>query len=411
MIIQLKRKFIFTAMAGITVMLIILLGTLNLINIHSMYDDIDEDLSMLAESVDITLLGNTMEPDEFSTEILFEDPKSAQDTMLSSNFFIVRFDREGVPNYVNTNQITSLSEKQAVKLASKVRSHRKETGSYGKYQYHIATENDVQTIVFLDISNEIIFCLRVLLLSCVIGLVCWGLMLMLVISVSNWAIAPVEESIKKQKQFITDAGHELKTPIAVILSNIEALELYTGQTKWSGNIKKQSQHLTELVYNLLSLSRMDENAIINLEEFSVSEMMKALLETFQSAVQEKGLSLHYEIEGNVRIRADRSQMKNLISILLDNAVSYSNEGGDIWVRLSGKKQHAILQIENTCQELPDVPPEKLFERFYRADRSHKQSDGKCGIGLSIAEAIVNAHKGTIKACYLPENHICLTVKI
>jgi signal transduction histidine kinase len=197
----------------------------------------------------------------------------------------------------------------------------------------------------------------------------------------------------------------------VILSNVEALELYTGQTKWSGNIKKQSQHLAELTHNLLSLSRMDENAVLNVEDVQLNNILQMTLDAFQSEIQKKGLNLLSEIDEDVRVRVNRGQMENLFTILMDNAVSYTDENGTLQVRLHAKKQHFILQIENTCHELPDVPPEKLFERFYRADRSHRQNGGKCGIGLSIAETIVSAHKGTIKVSYHDKNRLSVTVKI
>lgn len=411
MIKQLKRKSVFVAMIGNSVILIILLGALNAFNIHSIYSGINEVLLLLSENVDKKLSDFDYEEDEFSTDITLADPKSEQDTILSSNFFVVQFDGNNNPIYVNTNQINSLTEGNAINLASRVRSHKKEIGEYGKYQFHISKKGTTQTIVFLDISDEISSYLRVLLLSCTIGLISWALMLAMVIVLSNWAIAPVEESFEKQKRFITNAGHELKTPIAVIQTNIEALELYTGQTKWSSNIKNQSLHLTELVHSLLALSRMDENTMLVIADIPISDMLQNQLEAFHTAIQEKGISLHCELDKDVWIRANKGQIENLFSILIDNAVFYTEPAGSIWVRLSGKRQHFVFQIENTCEALPDVPPEKLFERFFRADTSHKHSDGKCGIGLSIAEAIVSSQKGTIEAKYVPDQRICFTVKL
>ena len=411
MIKQLKRKFIFTAMIGISIILVTLLGTINVINIHTIYNGIDEVLLLLSENVDKKLCVFDDEDDDFTIGSFLEDPKSDLDTILSSNFFVVQFDGNGSPIYVNTNQITSLTDKDAISLASRVRTHKKDIGEYGKYQFHISTIGTIQTIVFLDISEEIVSYLRILLLSCSIGLICWGLMLAMVIALSNWAIAPVAESFEKQKQFITNAGHELKTPIAAIQTNVEALELFTGQTKWSSNIKNQSLHLTELVQSLLTLARMDENTFLVIAEIPVSEILQDQLDAFQTAIEGKGISLYCELDKDIWVRADKGQIENLISILIDNAVSYTEPSGSIWVRLDGKKQHFSLQIENTCEELPDVPPEKLFERFYRADKSHKHSDGKCGIGLSIADAIVASQKGSIEAKYLPDHRIRFTVKI
>lgn len=202
-----------------------------------------------------------------------------------------------------------------------------------------------------------------------------------------------------------------ETPIAVIRTNIEALELFTGKTEWSDNVKNQSQHLTELVQNLLTLSKMDENPQPVNDEIPISSMLKEELTAFQPGIEEKGIVLTCNIEDDVFLRADSKRIQNLLTILIDNAVFYTENGGHIEVTLSGKKQHFMMQIQNTCPTLPDVPPEKLFERFYRADEARDQSNGKCGIGLSIAKAIVEAQKGTISASFLSDNEICFIVKI
>ena len=411
MIQQLRKKFIYTAMLCVSILIFVMLGALNFLNIHTIYDEIKKDLVLLSESVDKTLSDFDVQNSEITFGEFLEKPKSNQDLIVSSNYFVVRFDQNGDPVYVNTSRTPSISNKKAIQLASKVRTPKYFFGKYSKYQVHITTTDDIETIVFLDVSDEIVSYLRVLLLSCAIGLICWGIMLTIVIFLSDKAIKPVVESIEKQKQFITDAGHELKTPIAVIRSNVDALELYTGQTKWSGNIKNQTLHLTDLVQNLLTLSKMDEDTLYNITEVSASVLMQEVLDAFQTAANEKELQLHSELEPDIKIRGDRGQLKNLFTILIDNAISYSNDHGQIDVFLSLKNHHFLLVIENTCNAVPDAPPEKLFERFFRADRSRNQSSGKHGIGLSIAKAIVSSHKGTIDTEYLSEQKIRFTVKL
>ena len=268
----------------------------------------------------------------------------------------------------------------------------------------------IKTIVFLDISEEIVSFLRILLLSLGLGIVCWGLMLILAIKLSNKAISPVAASIETQKQFITNASHELKTPVSVILSNVEALELYTSQTKWSNNIKNQSLHLTKMVQDLLTLSKMDEKALtVNTEDIPVSDLLQTELNAYQTRINSKNITLYCDLDDNIWGVADRDQLEKLFAILIDNAITYANKNGTIWVRLNERKQHFVFEIENTCDVLPDVPPEKLFERFYRADKTRHYGEGKCGIGLSIAKAIVDSHNGKIDSNYLPENRICFTV--
>lgn len=412
MIRKLKKEFIFTAMIGVTIVLVALLGTLNALNIHSIYGEIKETLHLLSDSVDKKFSDFEEVDEDFSFGDFLEDPKNQQDMILSSNFCVVRLNPEGEPIYVNTSQITSLDENEAKSLAMKVQSHSGAIGTHGRYRFHITDIAGTKTIVFLDISEEIVSFLRVLLLSFSLGIVCWVLMLVLAIKLANKAVAPVEESVEKQKQFITNASHELKTPVSVILSNVEALELYTSQTKWSSNIKNQSMHLTKMVQDLLALSKMDEKTMAgNVEDIPVSSLVQTEINAYREAMRAKNLTLHCELDDTVWEQADREQLEKLVAILLDNAVSYANESGSMWIRLRGRKDHFTLQMENTCETLPDVPAEKLFERFFRADKTRYQSEGKSGIGLSIAKAIVDAQGGTIEANYLPENRICFTVKI
>lgn len=410
MIRKLKKEFIFTAMIGVSIVLIALLGTLNAINIHTIYGEIKETLLLLSESVDKKFSDFEDIEEDFSFTDFLEDPKNRQDMILSSNFFIVRMDADGKPIYVNTKQITSLTENEATHLAVKVQAHKTPLGMYGRYRFHITNIGGIKTVVFLDISEEIVSFLRIFLLSLGLGIVCWGLMLILAIKLSNKAISPVAASIETQKQFITNASHELKTPVSVILSNVEALELYTSQTKWSNNIKNQSLHLTKIVRDLLTLSQIDEKALtVNTEDISVSDLLQTELNAYQTRISSKNITLYCDLDDNIWGVADRDHLEKLFAILIDNAITYANKNGTIWVRLNERKQHFVFEIENTCDVLPDVPPEKLFERFYRADKTRHYGEGKCGIGLSIAKAIVDSHNGKIDSNYLPENRICFTV--
>lgn len=410
MIRKLKKEFIFTAMIGVSIVLIALLGTLNVINIHTIYGEIKETLLLLSESVDKKFSDFEDIEEDFSFTDFLEDPKNRQDMILSSNFFVVRMDADGKPIYVNTKQITSLTENEATHLAVKVQAHKTPLGTYGRYRFHITNIGGIKTVVFLDISEEIVSFLRILLLSLGLGIVCWGLMLILAIKLSNKAISPVAASIETQKQFITNASHELKTPVSVILSNVEALELYTSQTKWSNNIKNQSLHLTKMVQDLLTLSKIDEKALtVNTEDIPVSDLLQTELNAYQTRINSKNITLYCDLDDNIWGVADRDHLEKLFAILIDNAITYANKNGTIWVRLNERKQHFVFEIENTCDVLPDVPPEKLFERFYRADKTRHYGEGKCGIGLSIAKAIVDSHNGKIDSNYLPENRICFTV--
>lgn len=388
-------------MTAITVLLIILLGAINVINIVSVGRETAQTLRVISESEGD--FGKIKPP---TSERKPEPPqgnmngrKNEYDTFMSSNFFVVRFDSDGEVTKTDVSRTSTVSETEAQKLAKEIVDSEKTDGKAGKYRFKITTSSDGGTVaVFLDTSNEIVSYLRVLALSATIGLVCWGLMLLFVVLLSKKAIKPIAENIEKQKQFITNAGHEIKTPIAIIQSNTEAMELYNGENKWSKNIKAQTQRLGGLMNDLLFLARMDENAgKINVVEFCADSLLKKTLDGFMQSIENKSVELKTEIKSDLKLNADPTQIEQLFSILLDNAVKYVDNGGRIYVSLYESDRHVKLEFFNTCAELPDAEPDKLFDRFYRGDKARTQKNGGYGIGLSVARSIVEANRGTIDA--------------
>ena len=415
MIKELRRKFVLTSMLAVSILLLLLLGAINILNYRSMNEDTDKTLRMLSSyEGDVSNLEQRPEQreDNLPPVRFGMEGKNNYDAFLSSNFFVVRFAGSGEVTYVDTRRTSAVSEDEAQSLAKEVCESGKDSGKSGRYKYLMTDSKNVggKVVVFLDVSDEYISSVRVLLLSIGMGILFWLLILLLVILMSKKAIEPVAESIEKQKQFITNAGHELKTPIAIIQSNTEAMELYNGESKWSRNIKDQAIRLTNLVQNLLVLSRLDEQMPGQMEEVRFSELVTTFLNQFRQSFEEKNIVLHTEIPSGIRIHADKAQIEQLISIFMDNAVKYAIENGTVEVRLEKREKHVIFEIENTCEQLPDVMPQKLFERFYRGDTSHNQKSGGYGIGLSMAKSIAEQNKGTITAKYSGNNRICFTVR-
>lgn len=403
MIKTLQKKFIITAMTAITVLLVILLGAINVINIVSVSGETARTLRVISESEGD--FGKIKPPtDERKPEPPQENMngrKNEYDTFMSSNFFVVRFDSNGDEVKTDVSRTSTVSETEAQELAKEIIDSGKTDGKTGKYRFKTASSSDGGTVaVFLDTSNEMLSYLRVLALSATIGIVCWGLMLLFVVLLSKKAIKPIAENIEKQKQFITNAGHEIKTPIAIIQSNTEAMELYNGESKWSKNIKAQTARLGGLMNDLLFLARMDENAgKINAVEFRADSLFEKTLGGFIQPIENRGVELQTEIKPDVMLNADPTQIEQLFSILLDNAVKYVDDGGRIFVSLGESDRHVKLEFFNTCTELPDAEPDKLFDRFYRGDKARTQKSGGYGIGLSVARSIVEANRGTITAEY------------
>ena len=215
---------------------------------------------------------------------------------------------------------------------------------------------------------------------------------------SRKIVNPLEESYRKQKQFVSDAGHELKTPVSVIGANAELLSREIGENTWLDNIQYENERMGVLVTQLLDLARA-ENITPQMEGVDFSRLVAGEVLPFESVAFEKGFSLSAEIAGEVAVEGNSTQLKQLVSILLDNAIRHSN-GGDVSLKLIKRHGAATLSVINSGDEIPQEQRGKLFERFYRVDTARNSEDGHYGLGLSIAKAIVLSHKGHIDVqCY------------
>lgn len=411
MIKALQRKFIVTAMAAISVLLILLLGTINIINIVAVGRQIDARLEMISRNE-----GNPHNIPTLPKDMPPKEPygvKNDYDTFMSSNFFVVRFDKNGDIIYTDVSRISSVSEDDAKALAEKAYTQNEPSGKINGFAYMVRDSRMEigKVVVFLDTSGDIYSCIRVLVISVAIGIACWLVMLLFVILLSKRAIRPIAENMERQKQFVTNAGHEIKTPIAIIQSNTEAMELYNGENKWSKNIKEQTVRLNELMKNLLTLARMNEsNDNLILTDCSLSQLLVDNTACFKEALALRGITLKTSIQPMISFRANKEHITQLISVLMDNAVKYTNDNGNIFVSLERNDKRVKLQFKNTCQQLPPVPPDKLFDRFYRADEARTQKNGGYGIGLSVAQSIAETYKGKISAEYENDNIIVFTVQ-
>ena len=406
MIQTLQKKVVVTAMAAVTVLLLFLLGAINVANMLIVERQVDRTLRIISDSE-----AGGIPPRSDGAPPFMEAPKNDYDTFLSSNFFVAHFDWGGNILNVDMQRTSAVTEEEAREMAARAYDSGQDSGRTGKFRYLFHKTPVGSAVVFLDTSGERLSLVRILLLSVALGAACWGAMLLLVTFLSRRAVRPVAESMEKQKQFVTNAGHEIKTPLAIIQSNTEAMELYNGENKWSRNIKEQTVRLSGLMQNLLLLARMDEGASqVQAADFSLSDMLTAAMESFAQPMEAKHISLEADIKPGITLHADFGQMEQLLSILLDNAVKYTNEGGSIWIRLQKEDKKIRLSVQNTCETLPDTPPEKLFDRFYRGDTARTQRSGGYGIGLAVARSIAEANRGTLQADYLPPDRICFTAQ-
>lgn len=403
MIKTLQKKFIFTAMIAISVLLVVLLGAINIFNAWTNSRQSQALLNMIAQEEANPLM--SMMPDRNELFGISEDARR------SAAYFTVYTDNNGNILAADVSNIRALTQDEAQRVAEKIADGETE-GRVGNYKYTTVRNINgyMRAYIFLDTYSQNYYVFVVLVLSVLAGVVCWFLMLLLVTALSKKAIKPIAENMEKQKRFVTDAGHEIKTPLAIIMANTEAMELHVGENKWSNNIKAQTVRLDTLTKNMLTLAKIDEGRMnIPEEDVDVSLCIYNCSEMFRESAELKNITVTQQIQPFVGVRANGEYVSRIVSILLDNAVKYTDENGKIDISLMGNRTSFELVIANTYNEA-DTDTEKLFDRFYRRDTARTQKSGGYGIGLSAARAIAELYNGSVKA-EVKGDMIVFTVKM
>lgn len=412
MVNKLRKKFVITAMLSLLVILVIMIAVINIVNVHQAVRDADNLLSILTTNNGFFpgMVGDNngmQQPPELREG--FKNPQGgfgfehlndmrSREMPYQTRYFWVRFDSSGNIIETDINHIASVTEDEAKEAATEVYAHSKEKGFYHSFRYKLGKNDDgTQILVFSDLSTSLINIYRLLLQSLLIGLFTLIAMFILVFLFSGRAVAPAVESMEKQKRFITDAGHELKTPLAIISANIDVLELEAGKSEWTSSIRNQVKRMNSLVKNLLTLSRMDEERMhVVYSDFDMSATVKETAASFGAVAESSSKKYGTDIEEGIHITGDKNAINQLTSLLLDNAMKYSDEKGSINVHLS-KGKNITLEVSNTTDYMPSGNLDRLFDRFYRADASRSREKGGYGIGLSVARAIAQSHGGDIQA--------------
>ena len=394
MLKKMRWRFIGAAMAAFTAVVLTLLCFVNIWNYHSVTKQQDEVLAHLME------MENRKTP--FSPgrgAPPFDDQAHfSPEVQYSLRFFSVHYDTDGTVLRVNQDYIASISERDAETYADTALESGKARGYEGGYRYLVSRTDGKTVVLFLNSEREIQTMRSLLWITLAIAAVCLVVVFGLVVLFSRRAITPYLKNMEAQKQFITNAGHELKTPLTAISTSADVLAMEHEGDEWVHNIQVQSGRLAKLITSLVALSRLDEeNPFPVRTEFSLSDALWEISEPFVSLAQAKGKTYTQDIADGLTVTGDRTAIQQMASILLDNALKYSPDGGSISLtaRRSGKK--AEITVSNTVDEKQPIDTARLFDRFYRADESHSNTVSGTGIGLSIAKATVDAHGGTISA--------------
>ena len=335
---------------------------------------------------------------------------NAAEMAFEMRYFTVCLNADGSVSSVNVDKIVAVSADQAAKMAQGMSAGA--SGFLGEYRYSAVQQDDgTVRCVFLDCSRDLGNFASFLTASVAISLVGLVLVLVLVFVLSKVAIRPIVESYQKQKAFITDASHEIKTPLSVISAANEVQEMENGETEWSRSIAEQVKRLSGLTEQLVMLARMDEGASrFAKEDVDLSELVEEMAEPFYQLAEQRGKTLKNDIAAGVRVQGDASALSQVVELLLDNATRYAKDGTQILLQLRKHGRKVQLRVSNEVEHMPKGNLDKLFERFYRDDASRSSQTGGSGVGLSVVRSVAEAHGGTAKAT-AQGNRITFTVTL
>lgn len=404
MIQTLRKKFIGATMLSLFLVLMLLLGAVSLVIHHKFVGEADGILLLLSENQ-----GAFPMPPDWENQQLGRPPFGKQgmspETPFESRFFWVAVDKNGSTVFTDTASIAAVDAAEAEQYARRALSSGKWRGFLGNYRYLVSPQGNLTRIIFLD-CGKILSALKAVLLAyfVVTAVVLTGVFALLLL-LSGRIVKPVAESFEKQRQFITDAGHEIKTPLTIISADTDLLELEVGENEWLLDIRCQTQRLTDLTKELIYLSRMDEAwPGVQFVEFPLSDVVEETAQSFQSLAASQGRRLEVSIQKLLSLVGSEKDICQLTSILLDNALKYSAPGTDIFLSLEQDAKSIRLTVRNFIQQpMSRETLGRLFDRFYRVDSSRNSSTGGYGLGLAIANGIVTAHRGKIRADS-PEEH-------
>ena len=392
MIRKLKLKFTVLAMTAIFVLLCTIVTAMNAVNYSTVVDEADTVLSILTQN-------KGSFPDFAGNNEDFLPPNMSPEIPFESRFFSVVLDSDYRVVDTETSQIHSIDNEQAAEFAQKAVNRKSDRGFIGDYRYALKVEYNGYRIVFLDCGRKLEAYGNFLYTSIVMAVIGLVIAFVFIFIFAGRIIRPIAESYDKQKRFITDAGHEIKTPLTIINANLDLLESEIGENECLCDISQQTRRLKTLTNDLVMLARMQE-AEENLQkiEFPISEVAAEAVAPFKNVALQQGKQLICNIQPMLTLNGNDKSIIQLINILMDNALKYSPPGTTVAFNLAKHNRVIYIYTYNTTENSIDKSQtEQVFERFYRSDASRNSETGGSGIGLSIAQAIVNAHGGKIQA--------------
>lgn len=398
MIKKLKIKLILLCVGLLTALLSMIVMTMNIINYRSVVHDADDLLATITEN---------------SNETDGSQPSTGTELPYESSFFYVVMDAEGEIILTDVSRTPRFSTETAGEYAKEIIEHNKTSGFKKDFRYIVQNDAGQTTVTFLDCSGKLSTFRAFMSTSILISIFAVAIVAIIVILSSDKMISPIAESYNKQKRFITDAGHEIKTPLTIINANVDVWAMEIGHNEFLDDIVRQTKRLTSLTNDLVYLAKMEESDALQKQiSFPISEIVTEGAEQFTVLAESSGKKLKLAIQPHLSFSGDSKAITQLVTILMDNAIKYSKEAGTISVSLKKHSRSITLTVSNfTATSLSKVHLNKLFDRFYRTDKSRNSETGGHGIGLSVAKAIVVAHGGKISASISKNNLFTITATL
>lgn len=412
----LRQKFVMIAISVVFVVLTVIFSGVNGFHFlqiqwkaQSLIEIITDNNGTFPQNTNRDITNQPRPTDQAEMMDLY--PRINEESPFTTRYFTVYFDEIGQVTEVNATNINRISPHEGEDLARTIYTSGKKEGLSGIYYYNRVEKPEGDSfLVFLDISQELYFYDSLFMSSAVICVLSVGFVLLLLVLVSKRVVAPIVTSYARQKSFITDMSHELKTPLAIVKANTEVLELEHGNSQWSRSTHKQIAKLNYLVTRLLSLAKLEETEHTPLVVVSISKLVQEGGEHFRGYIEQEGKKLDLQVEKNLYIQADTQAIRQLLDILIENAVKYSINNATLSVALYAEKHTVHLKVINQAENVVKGNYDKWFERFYREECSRNSETGGFGLGLSMAKRFVKQYGGKITAHARIDGEITLQVE-
>ena len=384
---KLKKKIFSVVFLLLTIFLISILFIFNYQSYNQEKKGIEDNLMRMEDEKDKNGQGNPGEIEKDVSSTIKKEPPVFMDTIAYTAIYNDDYDVIDIMNHTQND----ISDEEIKEIAENIlKQENNKTMKIGnlyfdRYSYSYKGHNSLTIIDNITAQTKLVSLLKT---SIIIFTLLEMIIIVVALRITDWIIKPVVESFNKQKQFIADASHELKTPIAVIMANAEALENEPNEKKWLNNIRSESERMNDLITDLLDLAKLENGTIKeNYQKENLSKIVERSLLTFESLMFENKIKLTYNIEESINLNCNINQIKQLIAILLDNAIQHSKKNGEINVILEKEKNEIVLKVKNKGEEIPKEMQEKIFERFYRVDESRNRDNNRYGLGLAIAKTL------------------------